>query len=114
MRDNREREGDGDGVRTILSDSHPDVGVRSRGGEQRALNLGARHVGRVHDAAVVVAALLREVQATVLVAGELGAHLDQLENACRALAADNVNSPGESTEGQGRGKSKETREARKA
>mmetsp|Transcript_37468 Transcript_37468/g.94563 ORF Transcript_37468/g.94563 Transcript_37468/m.94563 type:complete len:610 (-) Transcript_37468:711-2540(-) len=64
-----------------------DVGVRARGGQQRALNLAPRQVRRVHHAPLGVAALLGQVQAAVLVARELGAHLHQLQHTRRPLAA---------------------------
>jgi len=71
-----------------------DVGVRVRSGQQRALNLLARHVRGVHDAARAVPALLGEVQAAVLVAREAGAHLHQLHDARGALLAHHLHGPG--------------------
>ena len=84
----------------MLKELH--VGVRTRGGQQRTLNLGASQVGGMHDAAVAVAALACQVEAAVTIARELSAHGDQLEHTGGALAADNLHSPEEGRGGRGR------------
>jgi hypothetical protein len=71
-----------------------DAARRPRRREQRALDLGARRVGGVHDAAPAVAALAREVEAAGRVAAEGGAEARKLEHARGALAADDADSPG--------------------
>lgn len=69
-----------------------DAGCGLGCGDQGTLDLSAGQVRCVHDPPHAVAALLRQVQGAVLVAGELRSHGDQLKDTSGALTADNVHS----------------------
>lgn len=69
-----------------------DAGCGLGCGDQGTLDLSAGQVRCVHDPPHAVAALLRQVQSAVLIAGELRSHGDQLKDTSGALTADNVHS----------------------
>ena len=75
----------------VLVEADVRVGVRCR--KQCALNLAPRHVRGMHDAAVAVPALPRQVQRAVGTRGEGGAHGSQLQHQLRALAAHRLHRP---------------------
>ena len=50
-------------------------------------------VSSMHDAAVAVPSLASQMQAAVLVAGELCTQLGQLQHCCRALTTDCLHGP---------------------
>jgi len=65
-----------DQVGQHMAFEHLDIGCHAHAVDQGVLDGGAGGVGHMHDAAVAVAALARQVQ-LALVLGELGAHLAQ-------------------------------------
>lgn len=67
-----------------------DVRVRADGGHERALDLGARGVGGVHNAGVGVPALAGEVEGAGGVGAELGAEAGEVLDGGGALGAHNL------------------------
>ena len=63
--------------------------------QQGTLYLPPCDVSSMHNAAIAVPSLASQVQAAILVAGELCTQLGQLQHCCRPLTTDSFHSPAE-------------------